>query len=120
MTEYWSKFRLVSSEAELDDATEDEWLLAGMNPNLQNAWGMDSNIYEDVDTLARWAMGKETKLAMIKNVQHGRGMDHKANPTPRNQNGTYRPVLTTQQGGDAMELDATRREPSLNLSAQEF
>lgn len=120
MTEYWSEFRLVSSEAELDDATEGEWLLAGMNPTLQNAWGMDSNTYEDVDTLARWAMEKETKLAMIKNVQHGRGADHKATPTPRNQNGTYRPALTTQQGGDAMELDATRREPNLNLSAQEF
>ena len=26
----------------------------------------------------------------------------------------------TQQEGDAMELDATRREPNLNLSAQEF
>ena len=63
-------------------------MLAGMNPTLQNAWGMDSNTYEDVDMLARWAMEKETKVAMIKNVQHGRGADHKATPTPRNQNGT--------------------------------
>ena len=27
MTEYWNEFRLASSEAELDDATEGEWLL---------------------------------------------------------------------------------------------
>ena len=120
MTEYWNEFRLVSSEAELDDATEGEWLLAGMTTALQNAWGADSNTYEDVDTLARWAMEKETKLTMIKNLQGGRGTEHKTTPTPRNQNGTYRPALTTQQGGDAMELDATRREPNLNLSAQEF
>ena len=82
MTEYWSKFRLVSSKAELDDATEGKWLLAGMNSALQNAWGMDSNTYESVDTLARWAMDKETKLAMIENVQHGRRLDYKASPTP--------------------------------------
>ena len=91
-----------------------------MTTALQNAWGADSNTYEDVDILARWAMEKETKLTMIKNLQEGRGTEHKATPTPRNQNGTYRPVLTTQQGGDAMKLDGTRREPNLNLSTQEF
>ena len=114
MTEYWNEFRLVSSEAELDDATEGEWLLAGMTTPLQNAWGADSNTYEDVDTLARWAMHNETNLTIFKNLQGGRGTEHKTPPTPRNQNDTYRPALTTQQGGDAMELDATRREPNLN------
>ena len=34
MTEYWNEFRLASSEAELDDATEGEWLLMGMSPTL--------------------------------------------------------------------------------------
>ena len=120
MTEYWNEFRLVSSEAELDDATEGEWLLGGMTTALQNAWGADSNTYEDVDTLARWAMEKETKLKMIKNLEGGWGTEHKTTLTLRNQNGTYRPALTTQQGGDAMKLNATRREPKLNLSAQEF
>ena len=91
-----------------------------MTTTLQNAWGADSNTYEDCNTLARWAMEKETKLTMIKKLPGGRGTEHKTNPTPRNQNGTYRPALTTQQGGDAMELDATRREPNLILSAQEF
>ena len=73
MTEYWNEFQMVSSEAELDDATEGEWLHVGMTTALQNAWGADSNTYEDVDTLARWAMEKETKLTMIKNLQGGRG-----------------------------------------------
>ena len=107
MTEYWNQFRLVSSEAELDDATEGEWLLAGMTTTLQYGWRADSNTYEDCDTLARWAMEKETKLRMIKNLQGGRGTEHKITQTPRNQNGTYRTALTTQQGGDAMQLDAT-------------
>ena len=120
MTEYSNEFPLVSSEAELDDATQGEWLHAGMTTALQNAWGADSNTYEDVDTLARWAMEKRTKLTMIKNLQGGQGKEHKTTTTPRNQNGIYRPVLTMQYGGDAMKLDATRREPNLNLSAQEF
>ena len=120
MTEYWNEFRLLSMEAEIDDSIEGELLLAGMTTTLQNAWGADSNIYEDCDTLARWAMEKETKLTMIKNLQERRGTEHKRIPTPGNQNGTYRPALTTQEGGEAMELDATRREPNLNFSAQEF
>ena len=92
----------------------------GMSPTLQNAWGGESDPYESVDTIARWAIEKETKLTMIQNLQKGRETDHKIKNTPRNPNGTYRPVLTTQQEGHAMELDATQREPSLNLSVQEF
>ena len=91
-----------------------------MTTTLQNAWGADSNTYEDCETLAKWAMEKKTKLTMIKNLQGGRGTEHKTTPNPRNQNGTYRPALMNQPGGDAMELDATRREPNLNLSAREF
>ena len=65
-------------------------------------------------------MEQETKLTMIKNLHRGRETEHKTTPIPRNQNGTHRPALTTQPGGDAMELDATRREPNLHLSAEEF
>ena len=53
MTEYLYEFRLASSEAELDDATEGEWLLMGMSPTLQNVCGGESDLYESVDTLAR-------------------------------------------------------------------
>ena len=120
MTEYWNKFRLASCQAELDDTSEGEWLLMGMSPTLQNAWRGESDPYESVNTFARWAIEKETKLTMIRNLQKGRETDHEATTTPRNPNGTYRPALTTQQGGDTMELDATRWEPNLNLFAQEF
>jgi len=37
VTEYWNKFRLVASEAELDDSTGGELLLGGMIAELQNA-----------------------------------------------------------------------------------
>ena len=72
MTEYWNEFRLASSEAELDDATEGEWLLMGISSILHNAWGGESDPYESVDTLARWAIEKEIKLTMILNLQKGR------------------------------------------------
>ena len=97
-TEYWNEFRLVSSEAELADITEGELLLAGRTTILQNAWRADNNTYEDCDTLARWAMEKETKLTMTKNLQGWRGTEPKTTPTPRNQNVIYRPALTTEEG----------------------
>jgi len=37
VTEYWNKFCLVGSEAELDDSTGGELLLGGMITELQNA-----------------------------------------------------------------------------------
>src|ERR1700761_1822644 len=43
----------------------------------------------------------------------------KTNEVPRNPNGTYQPRTTTQ-GGEAMDLDAFRRRPRLNLSPEEF
>ena len=86
MTEYWNEFRLVSSGAELDNATEGEWLLMGMSSTLQNAWGGEIDPYESMDTLARWAIEKETKLAMIRNHQKRRETDHKSTTTPRNLN----------------------------------
>ena len=71
MTEYWNEFRLAASEADLDDSTKGEWLLMGMSPTLQNAWGGESDPYESVDSLGKWAIEKETKLTMIRNLQKG-------------------------------------------------
>lgn len=92
----------------------------GMMPALQNTCGGESDAYESADILARWAIEKETKLTMIKNLQRGRETNYKPTTRPRNLNGTYRPTLTTQQGDNAMKLDATRRQPELNPSLQEF
>jgi len=38
VTECWNEFRLVASEAELDDSTGVELLFGGMNTELQNPW----------------------------------------------------------------------------------
>ena len=82
--------------------------------------GNGSNTSEDVNTLAKWAMEKDNNLATIKKIKQAQGMDNERKVIPQKQNGTYRPVLTAQPGGDAMELVATKREPNRNLSVQEF
>ena len=114
MTAYWNDFRLIATEADLDQTTAGEWLLAGMKPKLQEAWGNESAPFTTTERLANWAIEKETKLAMVKHVQSAR-----KNETPRKNDGTFKPRTTTQ-GGDAMDLDATRRRPQLNLSNNEY
>jgi len=69
VTEYWNEFRLVASEAELDDSTGGEVLLRGMIAELQNAWGASSEEYEDLEALAQWAIRKEIKLATVRHIQ---------------------------------------------------
>jgi len=69
VTEYWNEFRLVASEAELDDSTGGDLLLGGMIAELENGWGASIEEYEDLETLAQWAIRKETKLATVRHIQ---------------------------------------------------
>ena len=121
MTEYWNEFRLVASETGLDDSTAGEWLLSGMNSELQNVWGASSDKYTNITALANWAIEKQTKLAMVRHIQGYKiaPTTPRTNKVPRNPNGTYQ-LRTTTQEGDAMDLDATRRQPRLNISREEF
>jgi len=123
VTEYWNEFRLVASEAELDDSTGRELLLGGMIAEVQNAWGASSEEYEDLQNLAQWAIKKETKLATVRHIQ---GLSptksaRRERITPRNPDGTYRPSNNSNQNyGDRMELDATRKRPRFNISREEL
>jgi len=123
VTEYWNEFRVVASEAELDDSTGGELLLGGMIAELQNAWGVSSEEYEDLENLAQWAIRKETKLATVRHIQGSlstKNIQREAT-TPRNPDGTYRPTNNGNQNyGDPMELDATRKRPRFNISREEF
>ena len=89
VTEYWNEFPLVASEAELDDSTEGELLLGGMIAELQNACGAGSEEYEDLETLAEWAIRKETKLATVKHIQGSPSTKNiqRETTTPRNPDG---------------------------------
>jgi len=69
VTEYWKVFRLVASQAELDNSTGGELLLGVMIIELQNAWGASREEYEDPEALAQWSIWKETKLATIRHIQ---------------------------------------------------
>ena len=120
MTEYWNEFRLVDSETELDDSTAGEWLLGGMNTDLQNAWGASRDKYTSTKALANWAIEKETKLATVRHIQGHKTTTTapRTNDIPRNPNGTNQPRTTTQ--GDAMDLDAFRKRRRLNHVPEEF
>jgi len=123
VTEYWNEFRLVASEAELDDSTAGELLLGGMITELQNAWGASSEEYEDLETLAQWAIRKETKLATVKHIQGSPTTKNiqRETTTPRNPDGTYRTTNNGNQNyGDPKELDATRKRPRFNISREVF
>jgi len=123
VTEYWNKFRLVASEAELDDSTGGELLLGGMITELQNTWGARSEEYQDLEALAQWTIRKETKLATVSHIQGSPSTKNiqQETTTPRNPDGTYRPTNNGNQNyGDPMELDATRKRPRFNISREEF
>jgi len=93
VTEYWNEFRLVASEAELDDSTGGELLLGGMIAELHNAWEASSEEYENLETLVQWAIRKETKLATIRHIQESPTTKsvQREMILPRNPDGTYRP-----------------------------
>jgi len=67
--EYWDEFRLVASEAELDDLTGGELVLGGRNTELQNCGSTSSDEYESTEVRAQWAIWKETKLATVRHIQ---------------------------------------------------
>jgi len=121
--EYWNKFHLIASKAELADSTGGELLLGGINPELQNAWGASSEEYEDLEALAQWAIRKGTKLATVRHILGSPSTMHvpRETITPRNPDGPYRPTnYGSQNYGDPMELDATRKRPGFNISREEF
>jgi len=123
VTEYWNEFHLVAREAELDDSTGGELLLGGMIAELQNAWRTSSEEFQALETLAQWAIKKETKLATVRHIQGSTGTKNiqRETTTQGNPDGTYRPTNNGNQNcGDPMEVDATRRRARFNISREEF
>jgi len=124
VTKYWNPFRLEASEAELDDSTGGELLLGGLIAELQKAWRASSEEYEGHETLAQWAIRKETKLATVRDIQGSPSTKkvQRERITPRNPDGTYQPTNNDNQNyGDPMALDApTRKRPRFNISREEF
>jgi len=93
-----------------------------MIAELQNAWGASSEEYEGLKALAQWVIRKETKLATVRHIQGSPPTKNtqRETTTPRNPDGIYRPTNNSNQNyGNPMELDATRKRPSFNISREE-
>ena len=74
----------------------------------------------DVDDLAQWAIEKDNRINFVKSL-HKTPTTSRTDNTPRNPDGTYRPANNRNQNyRDPMDLDATRRQPRLNISREEF
>jgi len=120
ITEYDNEFRVIEAETEYDEGTLTRLLLGGMSKKLQDAWeaGETDNRNTTLD-ITRWAIAKENKHSMMDHIRKGRPTG-KFDKTPRNVNGRFRPTPVSENRGDPMELDATRRRPGFNISAKEY
>ena len=119
-TDYWNEFRLTATEANYDDKTMQRLLLKGSNRVILDAWAQDNRQVVDFDDLAQWAIEKENRINFVKSL-HKTSRMSRTDSTPRNPNGTYRPTNNNSQDyGDPRNLDATRRQPRLNISREEF
>src|SRR5207302_2682735 len=72
--------------------------------------------FGSLNELAHWPSEKECHLATLRNIKSRTTVETRQ---PRRDNSTFK-LVTTTQGGDAMDLDATRRRPQLNLSNNEY
>ena len=118
MTDYWNNFRLVATDAEFDDATLGRLLLKGINRDLQEAWAHGDSDFTTTEAFAQWAIKKENRLNMVKHIQ-GSQPTPRQQEVPRNANGTFKPLMTSQ-GGDAMDLDAMNKRRFNRLPDKEW
>jgi len=118
--EYANQFRMVAAETEYNEGTLTRLLLGGLSKKLQDAWavGETDNLNTTLD-ITRSAIAKENKHSMMDHIRKGRPTG-KFDMTPRNVNGTFRPTPVSENRGDPMELDATRRRSVFNISVKEY
>jgi len=90
MTDYWNDFRLISSMAQMDNATMSEFLIAGMKRELQKAWILADLGQDDVEAIALWAIKKEARMETLKYKKSNGEEPTKTDKTARNQNGTFK------------------------------
>ena len=119
-TDYWNQFRLTATEANDDDETMQRLLLRESNRVILDAWAQDNRQVVAVDDLAQWAIEKDNRIKFVKSL-HKRTTMSRTDSIPRNPDGTSRSANNNNQNyGEPMDLDATRRQPRLNISRDEF
>ena len=119
-TDNWNEFRLTATESNYDDKAMQRLLLKGFKRVILDAWAQDHRQVDDVDGLAQWAMEKKNQINFIKSL-HKTPTISRTDSTLQNPNATYRLMNNNnQEYGDPMDLDATRRQPRLNISREEF
>lgn len=119
INDMWHEFRIISTDAEYDDATLQTILLKTMNGPLQQAWATANQEFATTEALAKWAIGQEHRLNQLRQIQKG-GTTQRVPDTPRNNDGTFKTTNAIPRG-DPMDLDAVGRKGRfLKLPTQEY
>ena len=100
MTDHWSQFRLIATEANCDDHTLQRMFIKSWNRNLQQAWLHQEEEIDDIDDLARWAIQKEDKKNYIYTLTGKTTTTARTPEAATNSDGTFR---TTEARGDPMD-----------------
>lgn len=119
MTDHWNEFRLVSTDAEYDDATLGRLLLRGISKALQDAWANGDTDFTTTENFAQWAIRKENRLNMVRHIQ-GAQSTPRQQEVPRNTNGTFRQPTAQEHRSDPMDLDATNKRGFLRITREEY
>jgi len=119
ITEFWNTFRLLSTDANMDDGTLQRYFLKGMSGELQDAWPRSQVRHQTVEELANWAVKQENRMATIKQIRQSK-TPIKTSEVPRSPNGTFRSSFQPDNRGDPMEIDATRNRNRLPIPGVEY
>jgi Retrotransposon gag protein len=117
-SQYWNNFRLLTTDANMDDGTLQRLFLRGLNTRLQTAWTHGAVTSNLVDDLAAWSITQENRYTTMDQIQTPT-KTQSIQSAPRNTNGTFQQKPTIDRG-DPMELDAFRRNRRLNISPNEY
>jgi hypothetical protein len=124
VSQFWTQFRLVATDAEFGDETLGRIFLKGLTSKLQDQWGARETDFTDTAEMARWAIKMENKNRTIQQLRGSRSTPKDTHySTPRNEDGTFRTSTRPEPkegGGDPMDLDATNRRRFTKLSQNEY
>ena len=104
VTEFWNTFRLLSTEANMDNGTLQRCFIKEISSELQEAWPRAQTRHDSVEELANLAVEQENCIVTIKQIKQSR-IPPKTTEIPRGPNGTFQSRPENRK--DPIELDAT-------------
>jgi Retrotransposon gag protein len=121
---YWTAFQNEMIQLDYNDSVLQTMFLKGVENYIKQRY-IDNEIKKkNVTELATWAIELDNRRRRMKHLMKNPVITQTVKTitettTPRRQDGTFAPKLTTSQGGDAMDLDATKKVRYTKLAEEE-